>query len=60
MTKAKRRPAAVVPVAPAVAEGGADAGIQALNAKIAKMQAEIDALKKQQGQILAFIKQKLK
>ncbi|WP_068816829.1 response regulator [Phormidesmis priestleyi] len=60
MTKAKRRPAAVVPAAPATTEGGAGADIQALNAKIAKMQAEIDALKKQQGQILAFIKQKLK
>ncbi|MGV0026773.1 response regulator [Phormidesmis priestleyi] len=58
MSKAKRRPAAV----PAVAPGGSAASgdIQALNAKVAKMQAEIDALKKQQGQILAFIKQKLK
>ncbi|MCY7276836.1 MAG: response regulator, partial [Phormidesmis sp. CAN_BIN44] len=60
MTKAKRRPAAIVPAAPATTEGGAGADIQALNAKIAKMQAEIDALKKQQGQILAFIKQKMK
>ncbi len=59
MTKAKRRPAAVVSAAPATTDA-AGADIQALNAKIAKMQAEIDALKKQQGQILAFIKQKLK
>ncbi|KAM3091862.1 response regulator [Phormidesmis sp. 146-35] len=58
MSKAKRRPAA----APVASGGGAAASgdIQALNAKIAKMQAEIDALRKQQGQILAFIKQKLK
>ena len=60
MTKAKRRPAAVVPAAPVAPEGAAGADIQALNAKIAKMQAEIDGLKKQQAQILAFIKQKLK
>jgi two-component system response regulator len=60
MSKAKRRPAAVP--APSVPSGAAAASgdIQALTAKVAKMQAEIDALKKQQGQILAFIKQKLK
>ncbi len=63
MTKAKRRPAPAAPVAPAApaaiaTPGGAD--IQELNAKIAKMQTEIDALKKQQAQIMAFIKQKLK
>lgn len=63
MTKAKRRPApapVAVPAAPAaiVPTGGAD--IQELNAKIAKMQTEIDGLKKQQAQIMAFIKQKLK
>ena len=63
MTKAKRRPATVAVAAPAApaaiaTAGGAD--VQELNAKIAKMQAEIDALRKQQGQIMAFIKQKLK
>ena len=63
MTKAKRRPAPVAVAAPAApaaiaTAGGAD--VQELNAKIAKMQAEIDALRKQQGQIMAFIKQKLK
>lgn len=60
MAKAKRRPAPVAAAAPAAsgAESGAD--IEALNQKIAKMQAEIDALKKQMAQILAFIKQKLK
>jgi len=59
MAKSKRRPA---PIAAAVsANGAAPAGdIQALNEKIAKMQAEIDMLKKQMGQILAFIKQKLR
>lgn len=60
MTKAKRRPApvAAAPVAAAPATGSAD--VQALNEKIAKMQAEIDGLKKQMAQLLAFVKQKLK
>lgn len=62
MAKAKKRPPAPVPVqtggAAQAAAGGGD--IQALNEKIAKMQAEIDGLKKQMAQILAFIKQKLK
>ncbi len=40
--------------------GAAAAEIQALNEKIAKMQAEIDGLKKQLAQIVTFIKQKLK
>lgn len=62
MAKAKRRPAPVAPVAPtAETTGGADAAeIAALNQKIAKMQAEIDGMKKQMGQLLAFVKQKLK
>ena len=34
--------------------------VQQLNEKIAKMQSEIDSLKKQLAQVLAFIKQKLK
>lgn len=34
--------------------------IQALNEKVAKMQAEIDALKKQLAQVVTFIKQKVK
>jgi DNA-binding response OmpR family regulator len=60
MSKAKRRPAAVP--APAAATGGVTASgdIQALTAKVDRLQAEIDTLKKQQAQILAFIKQKLK
>ncbi len=59
MAKAKRRPIAAAATSGAPSEaGGAD--IQALNDKIAKMQAEIDALKKQMGQLLNFVKQKLK
>ncbi|MCC5615598.1 response regulator [Nostoc sp. CHAB 5836] len=41
-------------------EGASDAEINALNDKIVKMQAEIDALKKQLTQIVTFIKQKIK
>lgn len=62
MAKAKRRPvAAVTAASPAAAAGAADsnADIQALNEKIAKMQAEIDGLKKQMAQLVAFIRQKL-
>lgn len=59
MAKAKRRPAAAVS-APAAAAGGTSSGdIKALTDKVAKMQAEIDALKKQMAQLVNFIKQKL-
>jgi len=58
MAKAKRRP--VVAAAAPAAGGGGSADVQALNEKIVKMQAEIDGMKKQMAQILAFIKQKLK
>jgi len=66
MAKSKRRPAAVIPTPSPVANAsivngaGSTEDIQALNDKIAKMQAEIDNLKKQMGQILNFVKQKLK
>lgn len=62
MAKSKRRPAGVAAPTPvaAVVSGEAGADVQALNEKIARMQAEIDGLKKQVSQILAFIKQKLK
>lgn len=65
MAKAKRRPAAVVapPASTAVAAaaaGASSAEIQALNEKVARMQSEIEALKKQVAQILAFIKQRMK
>ena len=43
------------PAAPAAA-----ADLTALNQKVEKMQAEIDLLKKQLGQVMAFVKQKLK
>ncbi len=68
MGKAKKpRPVTATPAA-AVSSSAADssaasvpaAEIEALNAKIAKMQAEIDGLKKQLTQIVTFIKQKLK
>jgi DNA-binding response OmpR family regulator len=59
MSKSKRRPAAVAPAAPAAAAaGGGD--LLALRQQVAKLQGEVDLLKKQQAQILAFIKQKLK
>lgn len=63
MAKAKRRPAmaaaAAGSAAPAVSAGsGGD--VMALSAKVAKLQAEVDTLKKQQAQILAFIKSKFK
>lgn len=44
----------------ALANGAGSAEIQALNQKIAKMQAEIDGLKQQLTQIKTFIQQKLK
>ncbi|MCY7408392.1 MAG: response regulator [Alkalinema sp. CAN_BIN05] len=63
MAKAKRRPAVAVsavsaPTVTGAAVGGGD--LTALTAKVTKLQAEVDALKKQQAQILAFIKAKLK
>nr|WP_277881845.1 response regulator [Leptolyngbya sp. FACHB-541] len=64
MAKARlpRRPQ---PVAGVGANAGtaasvSSAEVEALNQKIAKMQGEIDTLKKQMGQLLTFIKQKLK
>ncbi len=60
MAKAKRRPA-VAPSATPAAGGSGDGGdVAALATKVAKLQAEVDALKKQQAQILAFIKSKMK
>jgi DNA-binding response OmpR family regulator len=64
MAKAKRRPATAAPVAAAAAAPSAVSAptgdLQALNEKVAAMQAEIDGLKKQMSQILNFIRQKLK
>jgi CheY-like chemotaxis protein len=66
MGKAKNRPVMAPPAAasPASADSSAAsasaAEIEALNAKMAKMQAEIDALKKQLAQVVTIIKQKLR
>ncbi|HEY9613968.1 response regulator [Allocoleopsis sp.] len=64
MGKAKkpREPQPTAAAGSATADGASAsaAEIEALNAKVAKMQAEIDGLKKQLAQIMAFIKQKLK
>ncbi|HEY9741343.1 MAG TPA: response regulator [Coleofasciculaceae cyanobacterium] len=65
MRKAQLRPAPT-PVAATAASAAADsssasaAEIAALNAKVAKMQGEIDLLKKQLTQVVTLIKQKLK
>jgi CheY-like chemotaxis protein len=51
----------VTPPAPPIAGDGASAGeIQALKQQIAKLNAEVEGLKKQLAQIMTFIKQKLK
>ncbi|MBD2253497.1 response regulator [Nostoc parmelioides] len=47
-------------VATAEIDADAAAEIQALNDKVAKMQAEIEGLKKQLAQVVTFIKQKIK
>lgn len=65
MAKSKRRPAQVVSAPASAAVGGAvSAGnaeeLEAMKAQMAKMQTEIDTLKKQMTQILTFIKQRLK
>jgi two-component system response regulator len=52
------RPRAAAPAAVAAPTGSAD--MEAMNQKMQKMQAEIDLLKKQMAQLLAFVKQKLK
>lgn len=49
---------AAAPAAAAAATSGGD--VEALNQKVQKMQAEIDMLKKQMAQLLAFVKQKMK
>ncbi|MGJ3250381.1 MAG: response regulator [Elainellaceae cyanobacterium] len=55
------KPTAMAAVSAAVPAASADsAEVEALKQKVAKMQSDIDTLKKQMGQLLAFIKQKLK
>ncbi|MDJ0703827.1 MAG: response regulator [Leptolyngbyaceae cyanobacterium MO_188.B28] len=62
MTKARkpRRPQATPATASAAAAAGSAEEIKALNAKIESMQAEINTLKKQLSQVVAFVKQKLR
>jgi len=64
MRKVKNRPPTPQPAAVAatadVGSGAATDEIKALHAKVAKMQAEIDMLKKQITQVVAFVKQKLR
>jgi DNA-binding response OmpR family regulator len=60
MAKAKRRPSVAPPSGPAASGGTSGGDVAALAAKVTKLQAEVDMLKKQQAQILAFIKSKLK
>jgi DNA-binding response OmpR family regulator len=55
MSKAKRRPLVTTTT---YTGGDATAEIQALKTKVVKLQAEVEQLKKQQAQILTFIKQK--
>lgn len=57
MIKAKKHSQ---PSETALGATGSAGEIEALNAKIAKMQGEIDGLKKQLNQIVGFIKQKLR
>lgn len=53
-----KAPAAPAAAAPAAASDGAAAGdIQALKQQVAKLSAEIEALKKQNQQIMTFLKQ---
>lgn len=52
--------AAAKGAAAGAASGDSSAEVQALKQQVAKMQAEIDGLKKQVTQILTFIKQKMK
>jgi CheY-like chemotaxis protein len=57
MNKAKRRP---MSVSTTTSTGGdANADVQVLKAQVARLNAEVNALKKQQAQILAFIKQRM-
>lgn len=62
MLKARNRPQ-VIPTAaaapPAIADGADGAAIQALEKKVATLEAEVATLKKQLTQIVTFVKQKL-
>nr|WP_277874379.1 MULTISPECIES: response regulator [unclassified Leptolyngbya] len=60
MVKFKKWPQPIVAAAPAADGAAGSAEVELLNKKIEKMQAEIDMMKKQMGQILTFIKQRMK
>lgn len=60
MVLAKKKPVPEAPAAAAASSGAGAADIQAMTQKMAKMQAEIDTLKKQMAQVITIIKQKLK
>ncbi len=62
MTKAKRRPAAMAMASSAsrtTVSGESSGDVQTLKTQVARLQTEVEALKRQQAQILAFIKQKM-
>jgi CheY-like chemotaxis protein len=58
VTKSRKRPAVVAPAA-AVATGGGGADVAALTKKVAALEAEVAGLKKQLGQVFAYVKQKV-
>ena len=60
MVLAKKKPVPEAPATAAPSSGAGAADIQAMTQKMAKMQAEIDTLKKQMAQVITIIKQKLK
>jgi CheY-like chemotaxis protein len=57
VTKSRKRPAMAAPAAAATAGGGAD--VAALAQKVAALEAEVAGLKKQLGQVFAYVKQKV-
>ncbi len=60
MMKARKRPNTAPAAAPAAAGGGVGSEeVAALNARIQSLEAEVATLKKQLGQVVAFVRQKL-
>jgi CheY-like chemotaxis protein len=57
VTKSRKRPAMAAPTAAVTAGGGAD--VAALTQKVAALEAEVAGLKKQLGQVFAYVKQKV-
>jgi CheY-like chemotaxis protein len=56
VTKSRKRPAMAMPTA---AAGGGGADVAALAQKVAALEAEVAGLKKQLGQVFAYVKQKV-